>query len=178
MTAGRRGRSALRTSEKVWCCPTPPQPSTHLTKLLFCTGAGKQKGRGRKRPDPEWDPEEEWPVEAILDKRLATKEDNIEGVIEGDILYLVAWEGWDSSFNSWQPESGISDDLIDDYERRADEAEAEVDGEAIEQAEEAAAAAAVSAMASEGTEGILTPMEAEQEPQTSQQEVSCAVALF
>lgn len=170
-----------KRSETAGACRLLASAQTHRLSLNHSSrsfsGAGKPRGRGRKRPQPEWDPEEEWPVEAILDKRVASKEDNIEGVIEGDILYLVAWEGWDSSYNSWQPESGISDDLIEDYERRADEAEAEADGDALEEAEEAAAAAEASGSAVEGTGVPPTPIGVNLELQTSEDEVSCTVAL-
>lgn len=96
---------------------------------------GNSKGRKRARPEPEWDEEDEFPVEAILDKRLATKDDtNAE---EGDVLYLVAWEGWDPSHNSWEPYINIVDDeLIEDYERRAQEAEEEAESEKDEKDEE------------------------------------------
>lgn len=87
----------------------------------------------------EWDEDvEEWPVEAILDKRLATKED--KNAEPGDVMYLVAWEGWGPSFNSWEPYVNIVDDnLIEDYEARADQAEDDGVCEEVEHAEEAAA---------------------------------------
>lgn len=103
----------------------------------FLIGAGRPRGKGRKRcAAPEWDEDEEWPVEAILDKRLATKADKNAKV--GDVMYLVAWEGWDPSYNSWEPEQNVADDLIEDYELRADAAEDEAESEEAELAEEAA----------------------------------------
>lgn len=100
------------------------------------TGAGRPKSKGRKRPMPEWDEDEEWPVEAILDKRVATKAD--KNAAPGDILYLVAWEGWDPSYNSWEPDDNVADDLIEEYEQRVDEAEDEAENDELERAEEVA----------------------------------------
>lgn len=91
---------------------------------------------------------------------------------EGDILYLVAWEGWEPSYNSWEPESGISDDLIEDYEKRADEAEDEADDEVIAVAEELAAAEVATSTASEAIGEAVEHMEVEEVPTTSNQEVS------
>ena len=68
---------------------------------------------------------------------MATQHDNIKGVKPGDVLYLVAWEGWDPSYNSWEPEGNVEDSLIEEYKARIDEAE---DEEAEEEAAEAAAA--------------------------------------
>ena len=72
---------------------------------------------------------------------MATQDDNIEGVKPGDVLYLVAWEGWDPSFNSWEPEGNVEDSLIEDYQARINEAEDEEAAEALEMAEEEAAEA-------------------------------------
>lgn len=106
------------------------------SSVLCPLGARSKPAKGRKRTQPEWDEEEEWPVEAILDKRLATAEDKNAKV--GDVLYLVAWEGWDSSYNSWEPyENIVDDDLISDYEKRADAAELEADDDEDQQQEEA-----------------------------------------
>ena len=113
-----------------------------LTNTRGFAGERRGRGRGRKRPvEPAWDPDEEWPVEAILDTRLATKDDSIEGVKVGDVLYLVAWEGWDPSYNSWEPEHNVEDSLLEDYNARINEAEDEEAEEALELAEEEAAEA-------------------------------------
>ena len=86
---------------------------------------------------------------------MATQHDNIEGVKPGDVLYLVAWEGWDPSYNSWEPEGNVEDSLIEEYKARIDEAEDEEAEEALELAEEAAAEAAAAGVAE---------MEVEEEP--------------
>lgn len=65
----------------------------------------------------------------------------------GDIMYLVAWEGWGPSYNSWEPYENIVDDqLIADYEARADAADVEADEEELSLAEEAAAELAAAGM--------------------------------
>ena len=63
---------------------------------------GGGTGRKRKASAATWDEEEQWPVEAILEKRIATEEDAKinENMAVGDVLYLVAWEGWEPSYNS------------------------------------------------------------------------------
>lgn len=102
--------------------------------------------------------DDEYIVDAILDKRLATKEDtNAE---EGEVLYLVAWEGYDPSHNTWEPyENIIDDNLINDYEKRADTAEDDLDNDEIDQAEEEACATA----ADMGTAPASVDMEVDQQ---------------
>lgn len=110
---------------------------------------GQARRGKRRRSDHEWDDEQEtWPVECILDARPATGSDLKEhpewkdaDVSEGDILYLVAWEGWDPTYNSWEPYIYIADDdLIADYEERAAAAQDKAEEEAEEIAEEGRAA--------------------------------------
>ena len=49
------------------------------------------------------------------------------------VFYKVLWEDFPPEFASWEPESKIHDDLIDEYEASM---EAEVELEAEEEAEE------------------------------------------
>ena len=47
--------------------------------------------------------EEEWEMEGILDKQVIQEKDR----------YLVAWKGWPSEFNSWEPEENLGNaDLL------------------------------------------------------------------
>ena len=70
--------------------------------------------------------------------RYADVEDS--NVTLGSPMYLVAWEGWDSSYNTWEPDSFIVDDeLIMEYEARADAAEDEAAELELDEAEEVAA---------------------------------------
>ena len=54
---------------------------------------------------------EEYEVEAILSHRLHK---NCE------TTYLIKWKGYDSSENSWEPESNLTnaEEELDDYKRR------------------------------------------------------------
>lgn len=47
---------------------------------------------------------------------------------------MVAWEGWEECYNSWEPVENLEQSLIDDYEERVNEAEA------VQAAEDAAIA--------------------------------------
>ena len=84
----------------------------------------------------------------------------------GDTLYLVAWEGWDPSYNSWEPYVNITDDdLIAEYEARADAAEDDAEQEEKDAAEEDAAeeVAAQGAAAQEAAVPPATePMESDE----------------
>ena len=74
----------------------------------------------------------------------------------------MAWEGWDSSYNSWEPYSFIVDDqLIQEYEERADKAEDEAAEVELDKAEEVAAEAAAEVSA-EATAEDEQPMETEE----------------
>ena len=116
----------------------PRVPRSPAEQSAAKGGSKGGKSKKRKAATPELDEDDEFPVEAILDKRLATDADtNAE---TGTVLYLVSWEGWDSSWNSWEPYDNIIDDeLIAEYEARAEAAEDEADEEDEEVAEEEAA---------------------------------------
>jgi hypothetical protein len=62
-----------------------------------------------KMPDLE-DPEDEWEVEEVRDKRL----------IKGVIHYLVKWAGWPSEYNSYEPASHLANapKLVANFERK------------------------------------------------------------
>lgn len=145
--------------------------------------------------DVDWDDEQEtWPVECILDTRAATEDDlkaNPEwrngdvDVKVGDKLYLVAWEGWDPSYNSWEPYAHIADDdLIVEYEIRAEAAEDEAVDVAVEVAEEAAAhriaASAVVSVEAEAdvSQGGPAPMIAELPSNAHAQQLVEQMATF
>jgi hypothetical protein len=92
----------------------------------------KKKAKGAKTKKaapaaPEWDEDEEWPVEAVLDALVVTAEhkEHRKRWPVGTILYFVAWQGWEESYNSWEPAENVETSLIEDYEERAQEAEAE-----------------------------------------------------
>lgn len=83
-----------------------------------------------------WDEDGEdgggWEVEAILDKRICTAEDCkvYRSWVVGTPLYLIAWEGYEESQNTWEPAENISDELVADYEERSCEAEMQEAAEA------------------------------------------------
>ena len=60
-------------------------------------------------PDLE-DPQDEWEVEEVLDKRK----------VEGTLHYLVKWTGWPSEYNSYEPASYLENapDAIRAFERK------------------------------------------------------------
>jgi ribosomal protein S18 acetylase RimI-like enzyme len=135
---------------------------------------GSKGGSRKRKAAAEWDDEqEEWPVEAIIDSRGATADDvakyaDVEGadVTLGSAFYLVVWEGWDSSYNSWEPYSFIVDDqLIQEYEGRANAAQDEVAEMELDEAEEAAAEVEAEATAEATAEPEVTAETAtEEEP--------------
>jgi hypothetical protein len=56
---------------------------------------------------------EEFVVEKILDKQISGHPPN------QSIKYLVRWKGYDNSFDSWEPESFLSNcQALDDYENK------------------------------------------------------------
>ena len=60
-------------------------------------------------PDLE-DPQDEWDVEEVRDKRR----------IQGTIHYLVKWSGWPSEYYSYEPASHLAGapKAVADYERK------------------------------------------------------------
>jgi hypothetical protein len=119
--------------------------------------------------EPAWEEEEEFPVEAILDKRIAGKKDKWGKT--GDVSYLVAWVGYGEEDNTWEPYENIVDDsLIEDYEERQAEAEAEA-------AEEEAALQEPVAEAAPETEPEPEPDEPEPEPEVVEVDASAATEV-
>jgi hypothetical protein len=75
-------------------------PVFHVSKLREYSPTDSKFGERRSIADPiNVKGEQEFEVEAILD----------EGINEdGQRMYLVKWKGFDSSSNSWQPESDLT----------------------------------------------------------------------
>lgn len=60
--------------------------------------------------------EDEYEVEAILDKKVDKK--------KSCVLYLIKWKGWSDKYNSWEPYSNLDNclDLLEKFEfKLADE---------------------------------------------------------
>lgn len=69
---------------------------------------GKKEKKENESSDESAD-EKEWPVEKIVDKR----------VVKGKVEYKVKWEGWDPSWNSWEPMEHLNcTDIIDEFEEK------------------------------------------------------------
>ena len=69
-------------------------------------------GNNETRPPPDLvEGNEEYEVEAILSHRLHKNRET---------TYLIKWKGYDSSENSWEPESNLTnaEEELDDYKRR------------------------------------------------------------
>ena len=68
-------------------------------------------------PEDSFEPDEEegiFEVEKILDRRIATR--TRSGITRKE--YLIKWKGYHESFNTWEPESGLScGGLIYDFDR-------------------------------------------------------------
>merc|ERR1719422_2802539 len=75
----------------------------------------KKKGKKKKKAEVEYE------VETVVSKR-----DTEEGKVE----YLVKWKGYDASDNTWEPVENLesSQELIDEFEGRTENAAVEEDG--------------------------------------------------
>merc|ERR1712203_1084631 len=65
--------------------------------------------------------EAEYEVESVVSKRETEK---------GEVEYLVKWKGWNASDNTWEPVENLesSQELIDEFEGRTENAAIEEDG--------------------------------------------------
>merc|ERR1712032_199472 len=79
----------------------------------------KKKKKGKKKRV-----EAEYEVEMIVSKRESE---------EGKVEYLVKWKGWNASDNTWEPVDNLqsSQELIDDFEGKTEDAEEKEVKEAI-----------------------------------------------
>ena len=125
----------------------PRAPTTEGSNLN-----GGKKGKGKKRKNYDLDEEgneveyqdgEEFEVEAIVGTRISAgpRADKSERFPKGTQLYRIVWKGFAASAASWEPASGISDDLLAEYEAGLD-AEAELDAEEERELQEEADAEA------------------------------------
>merc|ERR1712223_439924 len=75
----------------------------------------KKKGKKKKKAGAEYE------VESVVSKR---------GTEEGKVEYLVKWKGYDASDNTWEPVENLesSQELIDEFEGRTENAAVEEDG--------------------------------------------------
>merc|ERR1712203_258181 len=84
----------------------------------------KKKGKKKKKAEAEYE------VESVVSKR-----DTEEGKVE----YLVKWKGYDASDNTWEPIENLesSQELIDEFEGRTENAAVEEDGKDSTEKEDA-----------------------------------------
>merc|ERR1711973_91132 len=75
----------------------------------------KKKGKKKKKAEAEYE------VENVVSKRETD---------EGKVEYLVKWKGWNASDNTWEPIENLesSQELIDEFERRTENAAVEGEG--------------------------------------------------
>merc|ERR1712062_279241 len=75
----------------------------------------KKKGKKKKKAEAEYE------VESVVSKRETE---------EGKVEYLVKWKGYDASDNTWEPVENLesSQELIDEFEGRTENAAVEEDG--------------------------------------------------
>merc|ERR1712113_77832 len=76
----------------------------------------KKKGKKKKKAEAEYE------VENVVSKRETD---------EGKVEYLVKWKGYDASDNTWEPIENLesSQELIDEFEGRTENAAVEEDGQ-------------------------------------------------
>jgi hypothetical protein len=97
---------------------------------------GVQLARAQ-RPGYWWQDHEKFDIERLLDKKVerhmvgkGKKRSEKEFV-----FYKVLWDGFPPEVATWEPESAIHDDFIDEYEASM-EAEAELEAELAAEEEE------------------------------------------
>merc|ERR1711936_1518045 len=80
-------------------------------------GPRKKKKKGKKKKKAE----AEYGVESVVSKRETE---------EGKVEYLVKWKGYDASENTWEPVENLdsSQELIDEFEGRTENAAVEEEG--------------------------------------------------
>ena len=110
-------------------------------------GGKKKKGKSKRKIISylgwEWYETEKFEIEKLIGKMVAQGEvPGRQNVKAGTVLYKVLWKGYPPEIATWELESAIHDDFIDEYEA-AIEAEAELEAEEAaeleaEEAEEAA----------------------------------------
>merc|ERR1712203_652059 len=84
----------------------------------------KKKGKKKKKAEAEYE------VESVVSKRETEK---------GEVEYLVKWKGWNASDNTWEPIENLesSQELIDEFEGRTENAAVEEDGKDSTEKEDA-----------------------------------------
>ena len=108
-----------------------------VRKVRKRDGCGKKRKGWNELNGYWWQDTETFDIERLLDKKV---EQRMVGkgkkrAIKEDVFYKVLWEGFPPEFASWEPESEIHDEFIEEFEASL-EAEAELEAEeAAEDAE-------------------------------------------
>lgn len=77
----------------------------------------------------EWYADEKFEIDRLLDKKVEQVTVGKKKKRKQEIIYYkVLWKNWPPEIATWEPESSIHDDFIDEYEAAMD-AEAELEAE-------------------------------------------------
>ena len=104
-------------------------------------GGKKKKGKSKRKIISylgwEWYETEKFEIEKLIGKMVAEGEvPGRENVKAGTVLYKVLWKGYPPEIATWEEESSIHDDFIDEYEAGLEaEDDEESDGESSDDEE-------------------------------------------